>query len=335
MEQKPWRLLAMLAGLALALYLLVKSDLPSVLAALRIAGWSSLGGILLVHVVPTVLGGIAWWLLLARQSDEGWPLFAWLRCLRDGLDGIIPILPISGELVSARMLAKRGVPMAGASIIVDLTAELLSLVLFALIGLAILARQHPPGAPLYSFAAVVLAMAAQFVGFLYAQRKGLFRLIDRSLARVRRAKDDGNGSERRLHREVQSLYEDRRGFLACMILHLGGWLSSAFEIWIALYFMGSPVSVAQAVALEGLVLACRSVAFLIPLGAGIQEAGYVLVGGLFGLPPDIALAVSLLKRARDVLLGAPALLVWQGLETRALRRSLVLRMPRRWRSPLA
>jgi hypothetical protein len=37
----------------------------------------------------------------------------------------------------------------------------------------------------------------------------------------------------------------------------------------------------------------------------------VLIGPLVGLPPATALALSLLKRARDVVIAVPALLVWQ------------------------
>ncbi|MCY1173965.1 putative membrane protein [compost metagenome] len=43
----------------------------------------------------------------------------------------------------------------------------------------------------------------------------------------------------------------------------------------------------------------------------MQEAAYVLIGPLVGLPPATALALSLLKRARDVVIAVPALLVWQ------------------------
>jgi hypothetical protein len=35
------------------------------------------------------------------------------------------------------------------------------------------------------------------------------------------------------------------------------------------------------------------------------------LGPLFGLPAPIALALSLLKRARDITLGVPILLAWQ------------------------
>ena len=60
-------------------------------------------------------------------------------------------------------------------------------------------------------------------------------------------------------------------------------------------------------------------AFLVPVNAGVQEAGYVALGALFGVPPDIAIAVSLIRRARDVTLGVPILLVWQLVEVRRLR----------------
>jgi hypothetical protein len=39
---------------------------------------------------------------------------------------------------------------------------------------------------------------------------------------------------------------------------------------------------------------------------------------LFGLSPEVALALSLLKRARELATGLPCLIVWQGLEARRL-----------------
>jgi hypothetical protein len=41
---------------------------------------------------------------------------------------------------------------------------------------------------------------------------------------------------------------------------------------------------------------------------GIQEGGYLLLAPLAGLAPDAALALSLAKRARELLLGLPGLL---------------------------
>ena len=42
----------------------------------------------------------------------------------------------------------------------------------------------------------------------------------------------------------------------------------------------------------------------------------MLLGGLFGLSAQTCIALSLLRRARDLALGLPALATWQALEGR-------------------
>ena len=40
---------------------------------------------------------------------------------------------------------------------------------------------------------------------------------------------------------------------------------------------------------------------------------------IFGVPPELSLAVSLIRRARDLTVGIPILLLWQFLEVRRAR----------------
>jgi hypothetical protein len=63
--------------------------------------------------------------------------------------------------------------------------------------------------------------------------------------------------------------------------------------------------------IESLLYAIRTAAFAIPNAVGVQEGAYVLIGAAFGLTPEMALAISLLKRARDLMIGLPALGTWQ------------------------
>jgi hypothetical protein len=49
---------------------------------------------------------------------------------------------------------------------------------------------------------------------------------------------------------------------------------------------------------------------------GAQEAGFMVLGAMYGLPPGVGLAVSLAIRLREVVLGVPALVVWPFLEGR-------------------
>lgn len=75
---------------------------------------------------------------------------------------------------------------------------------------------------------------------------------------------------------------------------------------------------ASTLVIESLGQAIRSAAFFVPGAIGVQEGGFMAVGILFGLGPEVGLAVSLIKRIREVGLGVPALVAWQALEGRRL-----------------
>ncbi len=315
------RLLITLAGLGLGAYLVIDHGWSDVLRALQAVGWSGLIGITLFHALPTALCGLAWWVLLRPHIQESGMPFVWLRWIRDGTDGVVPIVPVSGELIATRILRLRGTAIAGAGIIVDLTAELLGQFLFAILGFALLLVNHPRSHYRAWIALGIAIMAVQFGGFLIAQKKGLFRLIERPLDWLRRRRRRVESpADRTLHDRINQIHAHPRVFLGSVLLHLIAWVVGAMEAWMALRLMGHPLAVADVLVLESLVAAVRSITFFVPLDAGVQEGSYVLIGGLLGLPAGPALAVSLVKRARDLLKGVPALLLWQLIERRQPRR---------------
>jgi uncharacterized membrane protein YbhN (UPF0104 family) len=94
-----------------------------------------------------------------------------------------------------------------------------------------------------------------------------------------------------------------------------------------LYALGVKVGLGPAFVIESLAMAARSAGFAVPGAVGIQEGGFVLVCGLFGIGADAAIALSVVKRLREVLVGAGALLAWQ------LARGGVSRPPRSATAP--
>ena len=60
-----------------------------------------------------------------------------------------------------------------------------------------------------------------------------------------------------------------------------------------MYFLGRPFSVTDAFILESLSSGVRAAAFMVPGALGALEGGFVVFGALFGLPADMALAISL------------------------------------------
>jgi len=86
------------------------------------------------------------------------------------------------------------------------------------------------------------------------------------------------------------------------------------EVAIVFAFMGHPVGIGEALVIESLLHAVRGAAFAIPSALGAQEGALVVLCAAFGIPPEQAIALSLVKRAADLVLGVPGLLGWQMLE---------------------
>ena len=130
----------------------------------------------------------------------------------------------------------------------------------------------------------------------------------------------GIAAVERLFARLGEIYANPRGVAASACLHMGVWLFGALEVWVALHFMGHPVSLSEALVIESLSQAVRGAAFAIPGALGVQEGGFIALCALFGVPAGPALALSLVKRLADLAVGLPGLLAWQAIEgRRALR----------------
>jgi putative membrane protein len=151
-------------------------------------------------------------------------------------------------------------------------------------------------------------------GLLAAQRRG-FNLIERLAGALGRDwLDKTAASAAVLHAAISAIYGRRVRLCTNFVVHLVCWIAGTLEAWLALRFAGAPLGFGVVLVIEGLLYAIRSVAFTVPNAVGVQEGAYIMLGGSFGLTPEMALALSLLKRARDLALGLPVLAAYQLLE---------------------
>jgi len=127
---------------------------------------------------------------------------------------------------------------------------------------------------------------------------------------------DAGTSVDRILDELAGFYRHHGAITLSLLLNLLAWIASAANAWLILWLMDEPLPFLHVVALEALIFALRSVAFLIPGALGVQEAAYALLGPVFGLPPSSAVTLSLVKRGRELAVALPALLLWQGYELR-------------------
>jgi hypothetical protein len=92
--------------------------------------------------------------------------------------------------------------------------------------------------------------------------------------------------------------------------HLLGWFSQVVETWGVLALCGARVSWTAALAIESLSAAARAAAFFVPGGLGVQEGALVYLCRHLGVPPEPALALGLVKRLREIVVGLPGLVAW-------------------------
>lgn len=311
-----------LLGLLLATVLIGSFGFGKVVGAVASAGWSGIAAVAawqLVLFVPLGLG----WDQIGRARGVRRPfVFIWGRMVRDASANCLPFSQVGGFVFGARALMLHGLPwpLATATTILDVTAEFLSELVFVGIGLFILLARVPRAgkAALPIGIGLGLAIVAVIV-LVWLQRGGapLFaRLADRIAGRWL---GDARKHLAALHAEMSVLYRHTGRLFASLALHLLGWLGAGFADWIAFRVLGVPIHVDAALAIEALLSGIAAFAFLVPVNAGIQEMSYAGLGTLFGIPPEMSLAVSLLRRARDVTVGVPILLVWQFFEVRRFR----------------
>jgi uncharacterized membrane protein YbhN (UPF0104 family) len=113
---------------------------------------------------------------------------------------------------------------------------------------------------------------------------------------------------------LQQIWRNHRGIAQSFVIHLAAVFFGATEVWVVLAFMDHPVSFIEAIAIESLGQGSRAAAFILPGGLGAQDGALIAVCAIFGVPGEVALAMALIKRVPDLILGARALLGWQALE---------------------
>ncbi len=303
--------IALLAGLTLLIVLLAREG-PAILTPIERAGWVLLW-LVPLHVVPILLDSRGWQALIDRRVSAV-RLF-WIATVREAVNRLLPVANIGGELIGIRLLAAGGVDgvSAAASVTAEVLLTLFSQYLFVLIGVTCLLSLI---GMVHSTSDVLIGLAASLPVFVFAAALLHYGSVFERLERVA-VKMLGeemlrflNGKWAALDVAVRSLIADWTRWVRTIAWQLAALLAGTLEDWLALRWLGHPVSFEVALVLESLTQAARNFIFVVPAGIGVQEATLVGIGRLLGIDADLALALSLTKRMRELLFSTPALLSW-------------------------
>ncbi len=281
------------------------------------AGWA-IPATLALHLFQLYLSAIAWRIAVGRRLPRMLVFFR-LRWIREAVNSLLPVAQMGGNIVGIRMLTQRGVPasIAAAGTTLDLTVEALTQFAWTMIGIATLAAINSDTSWRPWVEGGAITMGLGLAGFVLAQRAGLMRLIEGLARQIRKVFPSISVDVLRgLHTELMRLQSNRRALAQAFAVHLTAWMLGTLEVWLVLTAMGVPLGWAEAVSIESLGMAARSAGFVVPGALGVQETGFILVCSLFQIPADTAIALSMVKRLRELGVGLPGLIAWQWSEGR-------------------
>jgi putative membrane protein len=313
-----------LVGLAILIVVAVKTRTAEVVRILEAGGVWALLAASLYRIVPVELNARAWQALLGRRRLR-WVTMLRLRWIGEAVNALVPAAQIGGDFARARLLTAGGVPAAEATaaMVADVAIGAISQVLFTFFGAAalILGAQRAASARLHlDWLALVIGIGLGFAAvLLVVARVGVGRLLTAlplHLPRRLAARLSSGGAA--IDRALRTIRRQPRALLACSGWHLAAWLAQVVESWLVLRLLGRPISWTAALAIESLAASARGAAFAVPGGIGVQEGALVAVGAAFGVPAPAALALGVIKRGRELLVGAPAIVAWAIAERHAI-----------------
>jgi putative membrane protein len=312
-----------LVGLSLLIVLMVRSDFVEMWRTLRSAGWSLLW-LTPYRMLFFLLYAVGWRSLLRPYDPRGRAglgFLFWITNVREGIDRLLPVASVGGGIAGVRLVSWRGIPKApaAATVAAEIVLTMAALYIFTAVGLFILSdlgASHDTSR--HVLIALVLSLPMPVVTGLLLRYGSVFARIEAFLRPMVGESGFSVGAAA-LDRELRATLSRGRSLVFAGSLQLIAFFSASFEIWFALRLFGHPVDAPDAIMLESMTQAMRHLAFIVPAGLGVQEGMFVLFGHVVGISSELALAVSMAKRLREVLCGVPALISWQLAEASRIR----------------
>lgn len=315
-----WLLLTTLAGLAVAAWAFGSAGWDEVIKALARIGPTGFLLFCLWFIGVFMLLGAAWLSAAPGEPPRRLLLFTWARMVREAASDLLPFSQLGGVVLGARTLMAHGMGWrrANSALLVDMTTEMASQLVFTITGIALFLMTVTGDSDAASLRPLIFsgtgALLAMMAAFFVAHRYGLGH-VGRFAARLLPGADVAADE---ILDELRETYSSFGAVGLSFFFNLLAWLSSAAGAWIGLRLMGVAVSFPAMVMVESLIFTLRSIAFAVPGALGVQEVGYLALAPVIGVEPQSMLALSLAKRARDLLIGLPTLICWQLMEARAV-----------------
>lgn len=317
-------------GVLIFCFLTVKTGIYPILNTLSKIGIEGFILLIIAQFLVNLLLSLAW---KGSVPDISFIRLASARFIRDAASACLPFSQLGGMLIGIRATSighyKNHInqaPSASVSLaanIVDITTEILGQIAFITLTLLYLTQKPAAGQYIWPLSMGMVLLSAAISAFIWTQQRS--NLIFNKILTLISKYFSSQNSE--LFKNQSNLFQanltelwSHPFHIACgAALHLIAWFSSAAITWLSLYLLHISIDFFDSIAIEGVVCGIISAGFFIPGSLGVQEGAYIAIGLLFGIPQEVSLCLSLLRRGRDIIIGIPTLLLWQFFEFRFLK----------------
>ncbi len=294
--------LSWILGLGLFAFIIAGTGKGRIWDSLKQLSWRSLALLFVLRLVYWLMRTYYWKIILNSYGER--PPFANLfgaRLAGHALSYLTPSSHFGGEAVRALLVDCRDRKKALASIIVDTTLEILTVVLFVMAAVAMaVGRAGLPGKAKFLLVAAAAAAGLAVLFILNRQRKGIFIWLLDLLGKIRirpGVLERNRDKIRQVDGHIADFVKGRRsvwvravGFNGLIILF---W---TLEIHLTIAFLGG---VKADYLLSFMITTLGTLAFVIPAipaSLGTFELTYVGLFALFGLSSGLAVGVTLVRR---------------------------------------
>ena len=306
------RLGLLVCGAALFVWLLATIGPGAVVQAFAELSWRLLIILVFPFGLTTLLDTLGWRYAFRRDLVPFRTLLA-ARLAGEAFNLTTPTASMGGEAVKA-WLVRPWAPLAEGlpSVIVAKTTITIGQALFVVVGLAAAHAALPSDSLVVRGMEWLLVVQVLAVGgFVAVQAGGALSGSTRWLQKLGWLSGPRLEPLAQISDELAHFYRREPKRLALSIFfHFLAWLIGALEPWLILRWIGLPVSLAEATAIEAFSSGIRFAAFLVPGYLGALEAGHVAIFAALGLGAPAGLSFTLIRRVREA--------AWTGLGFLAL-----------------
>ena len=315
--------IGLVVGLAVMTGLIAWQGVIEIADLLIASGWALLW-VPVIWIPSVLMNARCWQLLFAPGYGPTFGQAFYAQWMGRAVNTLLPVASIGGEVVKARTLILWGIDAAhaSASAVVDKTIQALTIILWGTAGTILLVYLGLDDELARSILVGGAVIGAGIAGFVVVQQAGMFGFMVKSAHRITKSDFFGNLIETAgaVDQTVNKLYRLRGRVVVATLWRLVALVSQTGEVWLAAYLLGYPIGIVEALLLKSLSSTLSDFAFVVPNSYGVQEGAFVVLGGLIGLSPEVALAISLAIRIRELLIDVPGLALWQQNEGRAFFR---------------